>query len=171
MGARLLRRLVLSRAPQARRSRLSLTEADGCATRSPCFLWLGKIWERSFLEVDACCLYAKCISYTEGEDSACFPRNFLPPFSASATVVIFPTKPPLNSAISAPDTSETSLQWAQQDAQRTAGFLCCRRRTLFPFSPAGYSLPPASLLQSFLRDFPGLPSLSLQSGARIPIFL
>ena len=28
-----------------------------------------------------------------------------------------------------------------------------------------------ALLQSFLRDFPGLPSLSLQSGARIPIFL
>ena len=35
---------------------------------------------------------------------------------------------------------------------------------LLGFSAAGEEL-------SFLRDFPGLPSLSLQSGARIPIFL
>ena len=51
------------------------------------------------------------------------------------------------------------------------GFSAAGEELSFRFPPAGYSLPPASLLQSFLRDFPGLPSLSLQSGARIPIFL
>lgn len=94
--------------PMPNQFRSSLTEADGCEIRSLCLLRSERIWERSFLEVEACCLYADCISYTEGEGSPCSLKNYLLPFSASATAVTSPTKPLRNSAISAQDISVPS---------------------------------------------------------------